>query len=188
MSRPWFVRISQGCYHNGALLSCFARTPWASYGTLGSASRPRRLASTVSAANPRREDPYFQISEEVHHAIMMNKPVVALETTIYTHGFPYPDNVALALELEATVRSNGAIPATIGIVSGIARVGLSAEELTALASTAGRAETMKVSRRDLPYIIGMVSTTIYRLKYPLECVSFGATSYSQHSGRSNANY
>jgi pseudouridylate synthase / pseudouridine kinase len=88
---------------------------------------------------------------------MTNKPVVALETTIYTHGFPYPDNVALALELEDIVRSNGGIPATIGILAGIARIGLSTEELVALTSTAGKPETMKVSRRDLPYIIGMVS-------------------------------
>ena len=81
---------------------------------------------------------------------------MALETTIYTHGFPYPDNVALALELEAIVRSNGGIPATIGILDGIARVGLSTEELIALISSAGKPETMKVSRRDIPYIIGMV--------------------------------
>lgn len=116
-----------------------------------------RLASTLSKAGGHGSDPYFRKSEEVHDAIMTNKPVVALETTIYTHGFPYPDNVALALELEAIVRSNGGVPATIGILDGIARVGLSTEELTTLASSAGNPETMKVSRRDIPYIIGMVS-------------------------------
>ena len=84
-------------------------------------------------------------------------PVVALETTIYTHGFPYPDNVALALDLEAIVRRNGGVPATIGILDGVAKVGLTNEELTALASSAGKSETMKVSRRDIPYILGLVS-------------------------------
>jgi pseudouridine-5'-phosphate glycosidase/pseudouridine kinase len=83
--------------------------------------------------------------------------VVALETTIYTHGFPYPDNVALAKDLEHIVYKNGAVPATIGIIDGVARVGLNTLELTALASSAGKPETMKVSRRDLPYILGMVS-------------------------------
>ena len=98
----------------------------------------------------------FQISREVYEAIREKQPVVALETTIYTHGFPYPDNVALASHLESVVRQNGGIPATIGILRGIARVGLSPEELTELASAAGEKETMKISRRDLPYITGLV--------------------------------
>ncbi|RDL29950.1 Uncharacterized protein BP5553_10577 [Venustampulla echinocandica] len=97
----------------------------------------------------------FRISEEVRAAVASNQPVVALETTIYTHGFPYPDNVALALELEAIVRKNGGIPATIGVLDGVIRVGLDTEEITRLASAAGNPETMKVSRRDTPYITGM---------------------------------
>jgi pseudouridine-5'-phosphate glycosidase/pseudouridine kinase len=102
------------------------------------------------------EDLAFRVSTEVQQALKLRKPVVALETTIYTHGFPYPENVALALRLEEVVRQNGAIPATIGIVDGIARVGLTKDELTRLASSAGNPDTMKVSRRDLPYILGMV--------------------------------
>ena len=98
---------------------------------------------------------HFQISDEVKEAIASNKPVVALETTIYTHGFPHPDNVDLALSLEAIVRRIGGIPATIGILNGIARVGLSEHELITLASAAGKEETMKVSRRDIPYILGL---------------------------------
>jgi pseudouridine-5'-phosphate glycosidase/pseudouridine kinase len=98
----------------------------------------------------------LRLSDEVEAAIQSNIPIVALETTIYTHGFPYPDNVALALNLESVVRRNGAIPATIGVLNGVARVGLSSEEITTLASSAGKPETMKVSRRDLPYILGMV--------------------------------
>jgi hypothetical protein len=98
----------------------------------------------------------FNISDEVHWGVQNLKPVVALETTIYTHGFPYPDNVALASHLESVVRMNGGIPATIGVLNGVARVGLSPEELTELASAAGKKETMKISRRDLPYITGLV--------------------------------
>ncbi len=98
----------------------------------------------------------FKISDEVYWGVKSWKPVVALETTIYTHGFPYPDNVALASHLEAVVRENGGIPATIGVLNGVARVGLSPEELIELASAAGKKETMKISRRDLPYITGLV--------------------------------
>jgi pseudouridine-5'-phosphate glycosidase/pseudouridine kinase len=99
----------------------------------------------------------FIRSEEVATAIHYNQPVVALETTIYTHGFPYPQNVELALELEAVVRSNGGVPATIGILEGVARIGLDKEQLIAIACSASEPETMKVSRRDLPYILGLVS-------------------------------
>ncbi|PBP19441.1 IdgA domain protein [Diplocarpon rosae] len=86
---------------------------------------------------------------------MNNQPVVALETTIYTHGFPYPENVSLALDLEEIVRQKGAVPATIGILNGEARVGLSNQDIIKLASAAGKPETMKVSRRDIPYILGL---------------------------------
>jgi hypothetical protein len=99
----------------------------------------------------------IRLSPEVKSALNNRQPVVALETTIYTHGFPYPDNTELALDLEAIVRRHGAVPATIGILDGVARVGMSSDEITALTSAAGRPETMKVSRRDLPYILGMVS-------------------------------
>lgn len=71
-------------------------------------------------------------------------------------GFPRPDNTALATHLESVVRANGGIPATIGVLGGIARVGLSAEELIELTASAGKSTTMKVSRRDLPYILGSV--------------------------------
>lgn len=104
------------------------------------------------------DDLPFKVSQEVAYAVTKNVPVVALETTIYTHGFPYPENVVLALDLEKIVRDNGAIPATIGVVDGVARIGLTNEEITTLASGAGKPETMKVSRRDLPYILGMVRT------------------------------
>ncbi|ESZ94635.1 hypothetical protein SBOR_4982 [Sclerotinia borealis F-4128] len=122
-------------------------------GKLGSNNaQPRRGALR---AIQDAENRIFQISEEVKEARVSHKPVVALESTIYTHGYSYPDNVKLALDLENVVRLNGGIPATIGILDGVARVGLSNEELIAVASAAGKPETMKVSRRDLPYILGM---------------------------------
>lgn len=73
-----------------------------------------------------------------------------------TPGFPYPESVALASLLESVVRVNGGVPATIGILNGVARVGLGAEELIELASTAEKKNALKVSRRDLSYICGLV--------------------------------
>jgi pseudouridine-5'-phosphate glycosidase/pseudouridine kinase len=101
---------------------------------------------------------FLKVSEEVREAIRDNIPVVALESTIYTHGFPSPDNLALATHLESVVRLNGAVPATIGVLNGMPTVGFTAEELIELLSSAGKEETMKVSRRDLPYIVGLVSS------------------------------
>ncbi|KAJ5142148.1 hypothetical protein N7526_003143 [Penicillium atrosanguineum] len=105
--------------------------------------------------NKHPQSKFLQVSEEVRDAVATGKPVVALETTIYTHGFPYPDNVALASLLESVVRVNGGVPATIGIIGGVAKVGMSAEEIIELASTVENASALKVSRRDLGYICGM---------------------------------
>ncbi|KAF1979731.1 hypothetical protein BU23DRAFT_548929 [Bimuria novae-zelandiae CBS 107.79] len=97
---------------------------------------------------------FFRVSEEVREALHAKKPVVALETTIYTHGFPYPENVALASLLESVVRVNGGVPATIGILDGVARVGMDPEELIRLTESAGKSTTLKLSRRDLSYVCG----------------------------------
>ncbi|KAI5364048.1 Putative pseudouridine-5'-phosphate glycosidase, carbohydrate kinase PfkB, indigoidine synthase A [Septoria linicola] len=94
---------------------------------------------------------YFRISEEVQQALAEKKPVVALESTIYTHGFPYPENLALASRLESLVRLNGGVPATIGILEGVARVGLAADELVRLVS----APASKISRRDFGFVLGL---------------------------------
>ena len=75
-------------------------------------------------------------------------------------GFPYPENVALASHLESVVRVNGGVPATIGVLDGVARVGLGADELIELAASAGRPETRKLSRRDLGYVLGLVWPTL----------------------------
>jgi len=117
-------------------------------------TRPKGWVQPKPISSP--ENVLFHISPEVSNAVKNNLPVVALESTIYTHGFPYPENVALALDLEKIVRANGAIPATIGVLGGVARIGLTSEEIKTLAEGAGKPETMKVSRRDLPYVLGMV--------------------------------
>ncbi|KAI4736170.1 IdgA domain protein [Aureobasidium sp. EXF-12298] len=103
------------------------------------------------------KSPYLKVSEEVQQAIHENRPVVALESTIYTHGFPYPDNIALASHLESIVRAGGGVPATIGILDGVARVGLDAEEVIRLAGAAGKPDTLKISRRDLGFACGLGS-------------------------------
>lgn len=108
-----------------------------------------RLSSSLSLPNP-----FLKISEEVQEALQANKPVVALETTIYTHGFPHPQNVALAAELEAIVREGGAVPATIGILDGIARVGMASTELQRLTDPKTNVEVLKISRRDLAFAVG----------------------------------
>jgi pseudouridine-5'-phosphate glycosidase len=93
---------------------------------------------------------FLNIAPEVSSALEQGRAIVALESTIITHGMPYPQNVATAREVEAVVRENGAVPATIAIISGRIRIGLSDEELDWLATTRG---VMKLSRADLPYAI-----------------------------------
>lgn len=93
----------------------------------------------------------LKISEEVRNALEHGKPVVALESTIISHGMPYPDNVKTALTVEKTVRENGAVPATIAIIKGVPTVGLSEEEIEHLGKEGTK--VVKVSRRDIPVVI-----------------------------------
>ena len=74
------------------------------------------------------------LSAEVEAAVRDGAPVVALESTIISHGMPYPDNVAMATEVEQIIRDGGAVPATIAILGGVPRVGLGRDELDLLAS------------------------------------------------------
>lgn len=94
---------------------------------------------------------YLVVSEEVKNAIKEGKPVVALESTIISHGMPYPKNVETALEVERIVRENGAIPATIAIIKGKITVGISKEEVEYLGKKG--LDVQKASRRDLPVIL-----------------------------------
>ncbi|RMZ27967.1 hypothetical protein D0859_07961 [Hortaea werneckii] len=118
---------------------------------LGRLGKSQRLGQSRSLTT---KSPFLNISEEVQQAISERRPVVALESTIYTHGFPYPANLALASRLESLVRVNGGVPATIGILDGIARVGMGADELIRLVSTAGSPDLRKVSRRDFGFVLG----------------------------------
>ena len=106
----------------------------------------RRFLSTKNTAT-------FHVSEEVRQAIAEQRPVVALESTIYTHGFPHPDNLALSSRLESLCRENGGVPATVGILDGVAIVGLNKQELERLVTSAhdDPASLLKVSRRDLAF-------------------------------------
>lgn len=94
---------------------------------------------------------YLDVSPEVQAALDEGKPVVALESTIISHGMPYPKNVETALLVEQTIRDNGAVPATIAVIGGRLKAGLSREEIEYLGKT-GRG-VAKASRRDLPALI-----------------------------------
>ena len=86
----------------------------------------------------------------VQEALEKGMPVVALESTIISHGMPYPKNVETALLVEETVRQNGAVPATMAIIGGRLKVGLTTEEIRYLGSTDG---IIKTSRRDIPFVV-----------------------------------
>ena len=93
---------------------------------------------------------FLQVQPEIRGALATQTPAVALESTIISHGMPYPQNVETAWAVEQTVRENGAIPATIAIINGKCRVGLSAQEL----ETFGKEKNVwKVSLRDMPIVV-----------------------------------
>ena len=92
---------------------------------------------------------YLECSTEVQHALQNNIPIVALESTIISHGMPYPQNVETAINCENIIRENGCIPATIAILNGKLKVGLSTEELDFLGKEGTKIQ--KTSRRDIAY-------------------------------------
>lgn len=92
----------------------------------------------------------MKINPEIKLALQEGKPVIALESTIISHGMPYPKNVECALQVEKVIRDNGAIPATIGIIEGEPIIGMTPEEIELFGKTKGIA---KVSRRDLPIVV-----------------------------------
>lgn len=112
-----------------------------------------------------KNNPLVEIQPEVKTALEEGKAVVALESTIISHGMPYPQNIQMAQKVEAIIRGTGAVPATVALMHGKVKIGLSAEELEIFASSSGVA---KVSMRDLPGIIARkqlgattVATTMY---------------------------
>jgi pseudouridine-5'-phosphate glycosidase len=104
---------------------------------------------------------YLDMSEEVDHALHAQIPIVALESTIITHGMPWPQNLQTALSVEEAVRAEGAVPATIAIMHGRLKIGLSREELIQLSN--GSLNPVKASRRDIPALVargGTGATTV----------------------------
>ena len=101
-------------------------------------------------------DRYLSMSDEVAGALRDGKPVVALESTIISHGMPYPQNVETAMRVEEMVRSNGAVPATIAVMEGRLCAGLSQPQIELLGKTGQAA--LKVSRRDLPFAVASGDT------------------------------
>lgn len=93
---------------------------------------------------------FLDVAPDVRSALDEGRAVVALESTIITHGMPHPQNVATAREVEAVVRDNGAVPATIAVIAGRIKIGLMNEELDWLGTATG---VMKLSRADLPYAV-----------------------------------
>src|SRR5256884_5156904 len=93
---------------------------------------------------------YIILSDEVQTALQEQRPVAALESTVIAHGLPHPANIEVALAMEAMIRSEGAIPATIGIHDGKIKIGLTLDEITRLGTTQ---HVQKVSRRDLAFTL-----------------------------------
>ena len=93
---------------------------------------------------------YMDVTPEIEEAVRTGKPVVALESTILSHGMPYPDNVAFAREIERVIRAEGAIPATLAVIDGRLKAGLTEEELLRMCKGEN---VLKASRRDLPIVV-----------------------------------
>ena len=96
-------------------------------------------------------NPHLKLSDEVRSALSAGRPVVALESTIISHGMPYPQNVQTALAVEKTVRENGAVPATIAVIGGRLKAGCTPEEIEYLGKKGQK--VIKASRRDLPVLV-----------------------------------
>ncbi len=96
-----------------------------------------------------------RVSDEVGQAVQAGHPVVALESTIISHGMPYPQNVEMADAVESIVRDHGATPATIAVIDGVCKVGVDHAEIEALAN---RDDVYKATTRDLPWLVATKST------------------------------
>lgn len=109
----------------------------------------RQKQSPSSLLDCLRRNAPIDVHPEVADALATNKPVVALESTIITHGMPQPTNLGTARSVEQIVRSTGSIPATIGMLGGRVKIGLQPSELEYLADTEANPSVVKLSRRDI---------------------------------------
>lgn len=103
-----------------------------------------------------KSNPYLDVHPEVAEAIAARRPVVALESTIIAHGMPWPQNAETAQQVEAEVRAHGAVPATVAIIDGRLKAGLSAQQIAQLGRDGP--SVAKVSRRDMPFIVARSGT------------------------------
>ncbi len=122
--------------------------------------------------------PHIKIHPEVQNAIDNHLPIVALESTIISHGMPYPQNISTAKQCEAIIRENGAVPATIAIIDGIITIGLTDKELHKIAIDTSH--VYKTSRRDFPYVIsqkkdGALTVSATMIAAKLANIKFFAT-------------
>lgn len=114
---------------------------------------------------------YLHITEEVKTALAENRSVVALESTIISHGMPYPQNFETAMEVENVVRNNNAIPATIAIIRGIIKVGLTNADIEFLSS---EKDILKASRRDIPVIISQKLSAATTVSATMICANIAS--------------
>lgn len=103
---------------------------------------------------------FVDIQEEVLNALNKSMPVVALESTIITHGMPFPSNVEMALSVESLIRDRGAVPATIAVIDGRLKIGMNALELNKLAQIK---DAMKISRADIAFAISQGKQQVLQL-------------------------
>lgn len=118
------------------------------------------------------QGPYLRFSDEVRAALTSGQPVVALESTVIAHGLPYPQNVEVALAMEAVIRAEDAIPATIALLDGWIVVGLSKAEIEQL----GHGEVLKASRRDLAVALAKKLTAATTVAGTLACATLAGIS------------
>lgn len=138
LRRPWSV--AKSCYSHGGNRALFTPTRHRSFSSF------RKLSRTSELGNLAALKGILKVSEEVTDALATNKPVVALESTIYTHGALGND-----LDLEGVVRQNGGVPAVVGILGGVPTVGLLPDEVARMVEGSPK----KASRRDIAYLVGM---------------------------------
>ena len=158
---PLFLPTSQSDLHSIVMLRAVIslRLNQVPYASLSSVTQWSRLSSHASSrARPLSTLSTLNFSDEVRSALDNKKPLVALESTIISHGMPYPQNYETAIEVEKVVRDNGAIPATIAILDGQIQFGLSHDQIRTLAKLGRRA--VKASRRDLAVVMSKVNGSL----------------------------
>ncbi len=120
------------------------------------------------------KNPLLSITPEVSRALAEHKPVVALESTIISHGMPYPQNVEMAKTVESIIRQQGAVPATIAMMDGKIKIGLTADDLEALATAK---DVVKVSRRDMADVIAKRKTGATTVAATMICAAMAGIKF-----------